>query len=352
MHRNKRRSTNKISQIPITIEREQREEKTKIQVINYDEKTLDDKETYDINEALAYVNKSNMTWIRILGMHNVDIVEKIGDFFKLHPLLLDDISEIGQRPKIEEFGEYLLIVIRRLYYDKKDNELKDFQISVIVGDLFIITFQEQVDEIFDIILERIIKAKGKIRQTGSDYLVYRILDSIVDSYFVLLENLSGRIDLVEDLVIKEPSRENIQAIHTFKRDVLYLHKSIWPLREIVNSISRIELPYLKETNNIYFRDVQNHIIQIIDSIDIFREMLNGMFEIYLSSISNRLNQIMKILTIISTIFIPLSFIASLYGMNFRYMPELQSPIGYYIVVFVMIFIGLFMLIYFKKKDWF
>ncbi|HEY0090351.1 MAG TPA: magnesium/cobalt transporter CorA, partial [Candidatus Lokiarchaeia archaeon] len=257
-----------------------------------------------------------------------------------------------QHPKIEEFGEYLLIVIRRLYYDKKDNELKDFQISVIVGDLFIITFQEQVDEIFDIILERIIKAKGKIRQTGSDYLVYRILDSIVDSYFVLLENLSKKIDLVEDLVIKEPSRENIQAIHTFKRDVLYLHKSIWPLREIVNSISRIELPYLKETNNIYFRDVQNHIIQIIDSIDIFREMLNGMFEIYLSSISNRLNQIMKILTIISTIFIPLSFIASLYGMNFRYMPELQSPIGYYIVVFVMIFIGLFMLIYFKKKDWF
>ena len=352
MHRNKKRYSKKVIPTPIGAEKEKREEKTKIHVINYDEKTFDDKETLNINEALSAVNKSNMTWIKISGIQDASIVESLGNFFNLHPLLLEDLSEIGQRPKIEEFGEYVLIVARRLYYDEIENELKDFQISIIMGDLFLISFQEQEDDIFNTILDRIVKSKGRIRQMGVDYLIYRILDAIVDSYFVLLEKLSKKIDIVEEILLTSSSQENIRSINNLKHDVLYLHKSFWPLREIINSISRLELPYIKESTHIYFRDVQNHIIQIIDSIDLFREMLSGMYEIYMTSVSNRLNQIMKILTVISTIFIPLSFIASLYGMNFRYMPELYSPIGYYVVLVVMIFIGIFMLIYFKKKHWF
>lgn len=352
MQRNKKRYSKNFIPTPIEVEREKKKEKTRIHVINYDEKRYDDKETLNISEALAAVNKSNMTWIKISGPQDANLVENLGNFFNLHPLLLEDLSEIGQRPKIEEFGEYVLIIARRLYYDEIEKELKDFQISIIMGELFLISFQEQKDDIFDTIIDRIFKAKGKIRQMGVDYLMYKILDTIVDSYFIVLETLSAKIEIIEDSLIKMPSHENVQSIHNFKRDVLYLHKSIWPLREIINSISRIELPYIKESSHIYFRDVQNHIIQIIDTIDIYRELLNNMFEIYLSSVSNRLNQIMKILTIISTIFIPLSFLASLYGMNFRYMPELQSPIGYYVVVFIMIFIGIFMLIYFKKKHWF
>jgi magnesium transporter len=196
MHRNKKRYSKKVIPKPIGAEKEKREEKTKIHVINYDEKTFDDKETLNINEALSAVNKSNMTWIKISGIQDARIVESLGNFFNLHPLLLEDLSEIGQRPKIEEFGEYVLIVARRLYYDEIENELKDFQISIIMGDLFLISFQEQEDDIFNTIIDRIVKAKGRIRQMGVDYLIYRILDAIVDSYFVLLENLSKKLILL------------------------------------------------------------------------------------------------------------------------------------------------------------
>jgi magnesium transporter len=328
-----------------------KEEAVKIHVINYDENSFDEHETLNIEEALKRVNKTNMTWIKISGVHDIKIVEKIGGFFNLHPLLLEDIMDIQQRPKCEEFGEYILIVAKRLYFEENENSLKDFQISFIIGDMFTISFQEQLDNIFDNILERITKAKGRVRQLGSDYLAYRLLDAIVDSYFIVLDNFTNRIETVEDLLVENPSHEITYDIHHIKRDVLFLHKSIWPLRDIINGLARAESPNIKQTTSIYFRDIQNHIIQIIDTIDTFREMLNGMFEIYLTSVSNKLNEIMKILTIISTIFIPLSFIASLYGMNFKYMPELYLPSGYYIILFVMMIIGFTMLLLFWRKRW-
>jgi magnesium transporter len=330
---------------------EKKEEPINIHIINYDEKSFDENETISIDNALSYVNKSNMTWIKISGVHDINIVERVGHFFNLHPLLLEDIMDIAQRPRIEEFEHYVLIVAKRLLFDDREKELKDFQISFIIGNNFVISFQEQADNIFESILERIRKAKGRVRQLGADYLAYRLLDSIVDSYFVILDELARKIENIEDNLLQNPSPEITREIHHLKRDVLYLHKSVWPLREIINGLERVESSYIKETTRIYFRDIHNHIVQIIDTIDTFREMLNGMFEIYLTSISNKLNEIMKILTIISTIFIPLSFIASLYGMNFKYMPELYLPTGYYITLIVMITIGITMLLLFWRKRW-
>ncbi len=330
---------------------ENKEEQVKITVINYDENVFDQKDTKSIEETLTAIDKSNMTWIKITGLHDVDIVEKIGSFFNLHPLLLEDVLDIDQRPREEEFGEYILIVLKRLFFDEKEAEVREVQISIIVGEIFVISFQEQADEIFDSVVERLSKGKGRIRKLGSDYLAYVLLDTVVDNYFVVLDQLARKIEIVEDDVIANPSQALTHTIHKLKRNVLQIHKSIWPLREIVNNLERAESSYIKETTSIYFRDVQNHIIQILDTMDSFREMLSGMFESYLSSVSNKLNEIMKVLTIISTIFIPLGFIAGWYGMNFKYMPELSNPFGYYITMIITAFLGVLMVLYFHRKHW-
>lgn len=335
----------------LTYTGELKQEFVKIKVINYDEHKFEEKDTKGIEDTLAFIDKSNMTWINITGLHDVKIIERIGEFFDLHPLLLEGVLDVEQRPKAEEFGEYILIAIKRLLFDEAEWEVNDFQISLIIGDNFVISFQEKEDDIFNPILEKISKGKGKVRNLGSDYLAYCLLDIVVDNYFIIMQKITEKIEEVEDDLLKNPDQQITHLIHKLKRDILYLHRSIWPLREIINKLERVDSPYIKESTSVYFRDVQNHIVQIIDTIDLFRETLSGMFEIYLTSVSNRLNQIMKVLTIISTIFIPLGFIASLYGMNFKYMPELNLEWSYYVVIFSMILIGISMVTLFKIKKW-
>ena len=323
----------------------------KIKVINYDENIFEEKDTKDIEDTLAFIDKSNMTWINITGLNDAKIIESMGNFFDLHPLLMEGILDVAQRPKTEEFGDYILIVVKRLLFDEYESEVNDFQISLIIGNNFVISFQEKEDDIFNPIIERISKGKGKIRQLGADYLAYCLLDVVVDNYFIIMQKITEKIEKVEDELLKNPEQQITHLIHKLKRDILFLHRSIWPLREIINKLERAESSYIKESTNIYFRDVQNHIVQIIDTIDLFRETLSGMFEIYLTSVSNRLNQIMKVLTIISTIFMPLSFIASLYGMNLKSMPEINWEWSYFFVILSMILISISMTIYFKKKKW-
>lgn len=328
-----------------------RKRKARITIFDYDEASFEEKEVKTIEEAFPYRDKQTVTWINIDGIHNLDLIQKVGEHFDLHSLILEDIVNTSQRPKIEDFGDYIFIVLKMLYQNEGNSRIKEEQVSIILGSNFVISFQEQEGDIFNSIRERIRTGKGRIRKMKSDYLAYTLIDSIVDGYFVILEKLGENTESLEDEVITRPKTKTSQKVHSLKREMLSLRKSIWPLREVISNMQRSESPLIHKTTGIYLRDVYDHTIQVIDSIETFRDMLSGMLEIYLSSISNRMNEVMKVLTIIATIFIPLTFITGIYGMNFRFMPELGLRWGYPGVLFVMFCVAVWMILYFKRKKW-
>ena len=323
----------------------------RITIIDYDESHVEDKEAKRIEECFPFTDKPTVTWININGLHQLDIIEKIGEHFNVHPLVLEDIVNTGQRPKIEDFVDYIFVTLKMLRYSDEEKETKAEQVSLILGSNFVISFQENEGDVFDPIRQRIEADKGRIRKMGADYLAYALMDAIVDNYFTILEKLGDRIEDFEEELVVNPKPETLQAIHHLKREMIFLRKSVWPLREVINRLERWESSLINKSTAIYFRDVYDHTIQVIDSVETFRDMLSGMLDIYLSSISNRMNEVMKVLTIIATIFIPLTFIAGVYGMNFRFMPELEMPIGYPVILLVMLFIGILMFAYFRKKKW-
>jgi magnesium transporter len=326
-------------------------EKVRITILDYDEAQFQEKEAKTIEECFPFKEKPTVTWINIDGIHDVEVIEKIGKHFDVHPLVLEDILNTGQRPKMEDFDDYIFVVLKMLYFDEEDDEIKAEQISLILGSNFVISFQERQGDIFNPLRERIRNGKGRSRKMGSDYLAYALVDSIVDNYFMVLEKLGEKIEDIEEELVSNPTPETLQTIHNLKREMIFLRKSIWPLREVVNSLERGESSLIKESTGIYLRDVYDHTIQVIDTIETFRDMLSGMLDIYLSSISNRMNQVMKVLTIIATIFIPLTFVAGIYGMNFHFMPELQWRWAYFVVLFAMAIIAIGMVIYFRRKRW-
>ncbi len=330
---------------------EKKTEKVRITLIDYDESVFQEKEVEKIEECFPFKNKPTITWINIDGLHNTELIEKLGKDFELHPLILEDILNTGQRPKIEDFEKYIFIVLKKIYYDEKENETKIEQVSLILGQNFVISFQEKTGDVFEPIRERIRKAKGRIRKAGADYLLYTLLDAIVDSYFAILEKIGDRIENLEESVVANPSSETLQTIHRLKREMIFLRKSVWPLREVINNLGKTESLLVQQSTDIYLRDVYDHTIQIIDTIETFRDMLSGLHDTYLSSISNKMNEIMKVLTIFAAIFIPLTFIAGIYGMNFSYMPELGWRWGYFTVWGVVLAVGISMAFYFKHKKW-
>jgi magnesium transporter len=330
---------------------EKKVERAKITIIDYDEAQLKEKEVERVEECFPFRDKPYVTWINIDGIHQVAILEKLGKHFGLHPLLLEDIMHTEQRPKMEDFEDYIFVVLKALYYDEKDNEIKPEQVSLILGSTFVISFQEGEGDVFNTIRERIRKAKGRIRKMKADYLAYALVDTIVDHYFIVLEKLGEKIENMEEDLVTNPTPETLQAIHTLKRELIFLRKSVWPLREAVNSLERGESSLIHESTDIYLRDVYDHTIQVIDTIETFRDMVSVMLDIYLSSVSNKMNEVMKVLTIIATIFIPLTFIASIYGMNFKYIPELEWHWGYPAILFVMVAVGISMLAFFRRKRW-
>jgi len=324
----------------------------KITIIDYDETQFLETETEEVEACFSFKDKSTLTWINVDGIHNVEVLAKLCDCFGLHPLVQEDILNTDQRPKMEDYGNYLYIVMKMLSFNANNSELVTEQISLILGKNFVISFQEGIQgDVFDQIRDRIRNNKGRIRKMGADYLAYSLLDSIVDNYFAILEKTGERIELLEDKLITNPAPETLQAIHNLKRDMIFLRKSVWPLREVISGLQRGESALIKTDMQIYLRDVYDHTIQVIDTIETFRDMLSGMLDIYLSSISNRLNAVMKVLTIIATIFMPLTFLAGVYGMNFKYMPELEWRFGYPMLLLIMITIGIFMLLFFKRKKW-
>jgi len=330
---------------------EKKVELAKIRILDYDEIQYEEKEAQTIEECFPFKDKPTITWINIDGLHQVDIIEKIGKNLDFHPLLLEDILNTEQRPKIEDFDTHIYLVLKMLYYDDKTNEINSEQVSIIFGQNYVISFQEKEVDVFNPIRERIRTGKGRVRKMGADHLAYSLIDAIVDGYFLILEKLGENIEDVEEKMIANPTPETLHAIHRLKRKMISLRKSVWPLREVVSAIERSDSTLIQGSTRIYLKDVYDHTIQVIDTVETYRDVLSGMLDIYLSSISNKMNEIMKVLTIIATIFIPLTFIAGVYGMNFEYMPELKWKWGYPAIWSVMLTVGISMLFYFRKKKW-
>jgi magnesium transporter len=299
---------------------EQRAENVRIKIVNYDEAQFQELEVSNVEECLQFKDKPNNTWINIDGIHQVDTIEKIGLYFNLHPLLLEDILNTDQRPKVEDYGDYIFIVLKMLFYDDQDNKTKAEQVSLVLGANFLISFKEREGDIFDSIRERIKNGQWRARKMGVDYLAYSLMDVIVDHYFTIMEKIGEKTEDLEEKLVTDAQREAIRSIQDFKREMMFIRKSVWPLREVVNIMERGCSPLIHESTYIYLRDVYDHTIQVIDTVETYRDILSGMLDIYLSSINNKLNEVMKVLTVIATIFIPLTFIVGLYGMNFEYMP--------------------------------
>jgi magnesium transporter len=330
---------------------ERKTEEVKITIIDYDEKDVQEKEAKKVEECFSFKEKPTVTWVNIDGLQEVQTIEKIGVHFGIHPLVLEDILHTGQRPKAEDLGDYLFIVLKMFYQDERGDEMLGEQVSLLLGSNYVISFQEREGDVFSPIRARIRNSKGRIRKAGTDYLAYALIDAIVDNYFVILEELGEKIESLEEELVTNPTPETLQAIHTLKTNLVFLRKSVWPLREVINNLERGESPLIKDPTGIYLRDVYDHTIQVIDTIESYRDMVSGMLDIYLSSVSNRMNEVMKVLTIIATIFIPLTFITGIYGMNFKYMPELEWHWGYFGILIVMVVTVGFMGLYFKRKRW-
>ena len=323
-----------------------------VTLIDYDEQTFEERPVKSADQCAPYRSKPTATWINVDGVHDTAMIERLGECFGLHRLVTEDLMSVVQRPKVEDYGDYLFVVLKMLTYDEKAMKVVPEQISLIVGKNFLLSFQEGVQgDVFQLIRERLKTSRGKIRKMGVDYLAYSLLDALVDGYFLILEKLGERIDALEDELMANPGRLTMEKLYHLKRELLFVHKAVWPLREVLSMLQRRESPLISEFTTPYLRDVYDHLVQVIDSVEIYREILTEMLEIYLSTVSNRLNEIMKVLTLIATIFMPLTFLAGVYGMNFKHMPELDWKYGYFLLWTVMAAIGGGMFLYFKRKKW-
>lgn len=331
---------------------EKKVEEVRITVIDYDGERFQERVVDSVEECFPYKDKPTTTWINVDGVHDVGIVEKLGDCYGIHPIVLEDVVNTVQRPKMLDFGDYIFISLKMLYFgDSKRDGVKVEQVSLILGQNFVISFQEDVGDVFDTVRERIRKGTGKIRRAGSDYLAYSLIDSVVDGYFVIFEWLGERIEEVQERLVTDPTVANLQAIHSLKSEMINLRKAVWPLRDVISNLERVESPLIRKETLVFLRNVYGHTIEIIETIESYRDLISGMIDIYLSSISMKLNEVMKVLTIIATIFMPLTFIVGIYGMNFRHMPELSWRFGYPVVLLALLTVGVSMLVYFRRKKW-
>jgi magnesium transporter len=288
--------------------------------------------------------------VNVGGIHKMDVLEAFGKQFGLHPLLLEDIANTDQRPKLDDYETHFFLVMKMLSLSERQDVMVE-QVSLVLGRNFVLSFQENGSDVFQPVRERLRGGKGRMRQSGADYLLHALVDAIVDQYFAVLESVGEKIESLQQVVVADPKPETLREIHALKRQLLFLRRAVWPLRDVMNNLSRSECPIFQQTTKVFFRDVYDHVVQIVDTIETLREMVSASLDIYLSSVSYRLNAVMRVLTVITTIFMPLSFIASIYGMNFEHMPELRSEWGYPLVLGVMVAVGVGMLAVFRKKRW-
>jgi len=326
--------------------------KNNIYLFDYDLKKIEEKAVSDINECIPYKETKTVTWINIDQVPPISFLNKLQLGFDLHPVVVEDILNINQRPKVEELEEYIFLAFKMFSFDKKTNKVVPEQVSIILAANFIITFQQGVrGDNFEPIRNSLRRDDSRIRSLGTDYLCYELINSTISNYFNVLEEFSNYIEKLEKEMVQKPIPDTLNKIYHLKRQILELRKSIWPLRETIHILERSESKLIKDFTKIYFRDVYENLIQIVDMIETYRDILSGMLDVYLSSISNKTNSVMKVLTIITTIFMPISFLAGFFGMNFKYLPGLDLPYAPLLIFFLMALIFLAMLVFFRKKKW-
>ncbi|HXB40948.1 MAG TPA: magnesium/cobalt transporter CorA [Bacteroidia bacterium] len=326
-----------------------KEERVKLTLIQYNETDFFEEDYYDFSELIKNLKPGFIKWINVDGIHKLELVEYIGKYFNIHPLTLEDIVHVESRPKFEDYGHYVVSIMKMLYYD---NHVRSEHLSIVLFEDTVISFQEpHGGDAFDIIRTRLRQGKGRVRKMQADYLSYALIDAVVDCYFNVLEKVGEKVEQLDEEIIYDPHRRANLKLHDLKREVIFLRKQLWPAREMVNNIVRNETDLIKESNDAYLRDLQDHIIRAIDTVESYRETLAGIMDVYLSNNSFKMNEAMKALTVISSIFIPVTFIVGVYGMNFKHMPELESPAAYWIVWIVMLTIMIGMGVYFKRKRW-
>jgi magnesium transporter len=330
---------------------EQKIDKAKITLMNYDQDRLEEKVLKRIEESFACKDTPPVSWINIDGLHEVEVIEKIGTHFGIHPLTMEDIVNTGQRPKIEDSEDYIYLVFKMLKFEEHTSHLSSEQVSLILGPHYVISFQETEGDVFNFVRERIRKGRVRIRKSGPSYLAYALIDAVVDHYFLILEKMGEKIEHLEERLHVQPTPEILQAIHDLNREMIYFRRQVWPIREVLSIWQKSDSSIIQEANKAFIRDVYDHTIQVIDTIESFRDIVSGMMDLYLSTVSNKMNEVMKVLTIMATIFIPLTFVAGIYGMNFKYMPELEWKWSYLVLWIVLIVIFFGMVFYFKRKKW-
>ena len=327
------------------------EGKIRITLIEYDQEALKIKDKVSLEECLDSMNSPSRTWVNISGIHDIQMVEKIGRKLGLHPLLLEDVLNSSQRSKIDDYKDNLYIVLRKLNLLDIESNIEDQQISIVLGNNFLVTFLETDSDFFNPIIERLKTKNSRMRSRGVDYLAYAIVDCVVDHYFLTLETVDDWVEKLEDSIVDHPTNRTLKQIQHIKRQLSYLRKAIWPTREVVSKFIRTESTLVKESTKIYLQDVYDHVVQAIDTVEGVRDISASMLEIYISNINLKMNEVIKLLTLVATVFFPLTFITSLYGMNFKHMPELEWEWGYPFALLLMAIASLFMWFYFKRKKW-
>jgi len=330
---------------------EKKSERTRIRLLHYDAAQVVERELAGIEDGVSLRLGTGVTWVHVTGVHDVGLLDKLGRGFGLHPLVVEDIANTDQRPKFEDYGDYIYVVLKMLHDGPSSREITPEQVSIIFGKDFVLSFEEAEPTVFEPVRERIRAGRARIREQGADYLAYSLLDAVVDNYFSLLEQFGEAMEQLQGEVLASPTPRMQQSLHHLRGEMVLLRRSVWPLREVLGGLERGRSGLIKEDTFVYLRDVYDHTVHVIDTIETFRDMIAGLMDIYLMSLSNRMNEIMKVLTIIATIFMPLSFIASLYGMNFRHMPELDWPWGYPLVLLLMAAVAGGLLLFFRRKKW-
>lgn len=328
-----------------------------INIIDYNRDDFNEFDAEGPEQAFDYQETGTVTWIDVDGLHDTEVIDAIGDHYGIHPLTREDVVNTDQRPKMEDLDDYIFVQLKMLQHNSETHKIESTQVSLLIGQDTVISFQEKGDDVFDPVRKRIREGKGQIRRKEADYLAYALIDAVVDNYFLVLERIGDRIEEVESRLTEDPDTETLQDIHDVKRELIFLRKSVWPLRDVIGGLERTESDFVSDDTRKYLRDVHDHTVQVIDIVETFRDMASGTLDIYMSSVSNKMNEVMKVLTIIATVFIPLTFIAGVYGMNFDpgasplNMPELGWYYGYPVVMALMGTIALAEIIYFRKKGW-
>ena len=326
-------------------------ERVRIRYLDYDAEQLTEAELPDIEACAPFKDSPTVSWINVDGLHDVDLIRRLGERFDWHPLMLEDIVSVGQRPKVEEYEGYVFLVLPMLGWDSARRQVVDEQLSLVLGERYVFTFQERVGDVFESVRERLRNARGRIRNRGADYLTYALTDAVVDHYFHVLEAIGDVAEVLETEVVDEPTRSTMHQLHALKRELISVRRSVWPLREMLATLVRSDEDILTDETLVFMRDVHDHAVQVAETVESLRDVVSGGIDLYLSSVGYRTNEVMKVLTIMASIFIPLTFLAGVYGMNFEYMPELRMRWAYPVLLAFMVMVGGGMVVYFRRKGW-